>query len=370
MDERQNKTSTPKLRKQDINITELLQKIWKERKLLIKACSIAALIAIIVAFSLPKEYTTKIILAPEISNKAGLAGGMGALASMAGINLGNMAGEDAIFPELYPRIISSTPFLTGLFNVKVVTKKGNLDTTLYDYMENHQKDAWWSYILEIPGKTIKWVMSFFKEKDEGSLGKVDAFNLTQKQADIAKAISQSIQVSVDKKNDVITLNVTMQDPLISATLADTVKDHLQNSIIAYRTKKARNDLAFSEKLYKEARGTYLNALQTYADFTDKNMNVVMARYQAESDRLKNEMDLAYTVYNQVTQQLQMARAKVQERTPVYTEVQPGTVPLKASAPKKLFILITFVFLTAFGTCGWILLKDFLHTIKNSREPLK
>lgn len=366
MNEEQNKTNIPKFRKQDINVIEVLQKIWGERKLILKACGIAAVIAIIVAFSLPREYTTKIILAPEITNKSGLSGGMGALASMAGINLGNMTGEDAIFPELYPKIIESTPFLTGLFNVHITTKKGDLTTTLYDYMENHQKAAWWSYILEIPGKTLKWIMSFFKEKENSGLGRVDAFNLTQKQTDIAKAISQSIETSVDKKNDVITLNITMQDPLISALLADTVKDHLQRSIIAYRTSKARNDLVFSEKLYKEAQSAYFKAQRAYADFTDGNMNVVLARYQAESDRLKNEMDLAYNVYNQVAQQLQMAKAKVQERTPVYTEVQPATVPLRASGPRKIFILITFVFLAAFGTMGWILLKDFLQKIKHGK----
>lgn len=57
-------------------------------------------------------------LAPESGGKSG-GGSMGALAAMAGINLGTSSGEDALSPELYPDIVSSTPFLIELFDVKV-----------------------------------------------------------------------------------------------------------------------------------------------------------------------------------------------------------------------------------------------------------
>ena len=89
-------------------------------------------------------------------------------------------------------------------------------------------------------------------------------------------------------------------------------------------------------------------------------------YRAEQERLQNEMNLAFQVYTQVAQQLQMAKAKVQEITPVYTVVQPATVPLNAAKPSKMLILVAFVFLAGVGSVGWILfVKDF---IKNWRKP--
>ena len=57
-------------------------------------------------------------------------------------------------------------------------------------------------------------------------------------------------------------------------------------------------------------------------------------YRAEQVRLENEMNLAYQVYTSVAQQLQIAEAKVQEITPVYTIVEPATIPVKASKPSK------------------------------------
>ena len=97
-------------------------------------------------------------------------------------------------------------------------------------------------------------------------------------------------------------------------------------------------------------------------------NIVLHSVRTEQERLQNEMSLAYGVYNQVAQQLQMAKAKVQEITPVYTVVQPATVPLKPAKPNKIMILIGFVFLAGVGSVGWILfVKDLLKGWKQQTE---
>lgn len=351
----------PQTEEQEIDLIELAQKVWAGRKLVFKACGVAVLVGLVVAFSIPKEYSTSVTLAPETGAKSG-SGGMGALAAMAGINLGSSSGEDALSPELYPDIVSSTPFLTGLFDVKVVDQKGKLDTTLYDYLDEHQRGPWWGVIISAPFKALGWVVSLFKdEPDVNGDAKLDPFKLTQDEAAIADGLSQRISVSVDKKTGVTTLAVTMQDPLISAAITDTVMRCLQTYITDYRTNKARHDLAFTEKLHKEAEGNYYAAQQKYARYSDGNQDIVLQSYRTETERLQNEMSLAYGVYNQMAQQLQMAKAKVQEITPVYTVVQPATVPLKPAKPNKIMILIGFVFLAGVGSVGWILfVKDLLN----------
>lgn len=126
-------------------------------------------------------------------------------------------------------------------------------------------------------------------------------------------------------------------------------------------------MAFTEKLYGEAKASYEDAQKKYANFVDANQNIILLSYRAEQERLQNEMNLAYQVYTQVSQQLQMARAKVQEITPVYTVVQPATVPLKPAKPNKLMILIGFMFLAGVGSVGWILfVKDLLKGWKSKQ----
>lgn len=349
---------------QEIDFLELAQKVWAERKLVIKVCAIAAVVGVVVAFSIPKEYTASMKLAPETTGKTP-GGSMGALAAMAGINLGSNAGPDALSPDLYPDIVSSTPFLTGLFDVNVTTQDGSVKTSLYEYMKEHQRSPWWGSVLSAPFKALGWGISLFRDTEEDAPNaKVDPFKLTSKQAAIVKGLSNRIMVSVDKKTGVTTLSVQMQDALISAALTDTVMHRLQNYITDYRTNKARHDLAFTEKLYKEAKENYYTAQQRYARNVDGNLDVILQSYRSEQERLQNEMTLAYGVYNQLAQQLQMAKAKVQEITPVYTVVQPAVVPLRPIKPNKIMILFGFVFLATVGSIGWILfVKDLLKNWK-------
>lgn len=354
---------------QEIDLIELAQKVWKDRKLIIKWCCIAVVIGLIVAFSIPREYSTSVTLAPESGGKSSM-GNMGALAAMAGINLGGSStGEDALSPDLYPDIVNSTPFLIELFDVPVTNIKGEVNTTLYDYLGEYQRSPWWGKVISAPFKALGWFMSLFREKpEEETGGELDPFRLTQEQSEIANGLGERISVAVDKKTGITTISVSMQDPLISASLTDTVKNRLQTYITDYRTNKARHDLQFTEKLFEEAKENYYIAQQNYARYSDSNQNVIRQVRKTEEERLQNEMNLAYNLYNQVAQQLQMARAKVQEITPVYTVVQPATVPLRPAKPNKVMILIGFVFLAGVAGVGWILfLRDFFASLKRKEE---
>ncbi|MCD7899991.1 MAG: Wzz/FepE/Etk N-terminal domain-containing protein [Bacteroides sp.] len=361
-------SSKQKPEEQEIDLIELAQKVWAEKKLILKWCGVAIVIGLVVAFSIPKEYDTSVTLAPETTAKSG-SGNMGALAAMAGINLNASAGEDALSPDLYPDIVSSTTFLIELFGVKVKDLDGELDpnTTLYIYLNENQKSAWWNVIISAPFKILGWFISLFKDEPIEETG-LNPFMLTKEETEVAKALSNRISVSVDKKTNVTTVTVTMQDPLISATLTDTVLIKLQNYITEYRTNKARHDLAFAEQLYGEAQGKYYAAQKAYTEKLDKNLNIAKQSYKADIDRLQNEMTLAFNTYNQMAQQLQMARAKVQEITPVYTVVQPATVPLKAAKPRKAMILIGFVFLAGVASIGWILfVRDLINNWKTKTK---
>ena len=344
---------------EEIDLLELARKVWAERKLVLRWCGYAVIVGLIVAFSIPKEYTTVAVLAPETTSNKNSLGGLGALASMAGINVGNMGDNDAVNPDLYPDVVKSVPFVVELFPVEVETIDRDLKTDLYDYLHKHTRRPWWGAVVAAPFKAIGWTMSLFREKEPESDGSnVDPFRLTRDEDRVAETIGRRVQVAVDKKNSLVTLSVTMQDPLISATVADTVMRNLQNYVTDYRTNKARNDLKFTQQLYDESQRDYYAAQQRYARYMDANQNIVRRLVRTEQERLQNEMTLAYNIYNQMAQQLQLAKAKVQESTPVYAVVQPASVPLKASKPSKPMILAGFVFLAAAAAAAWILfLRD-------------
>ena len=351
-EELQNK-APQQLQEQEIDLLELVLKVWTERKWVLKCCGWAVLVGLVIAFSIPKEYTATATIAPEMSDgKSG--GGLSSLAAMAGINMNASTGADAIYPDLYPDIVSSTPFIIGLFDVRVKDLDEKIDTTLYCYLDDYQRSPWWSMITSAPFKALGWVISLFKEEKDSGTGKLNPFHLTADEANIAKMLSGRISVSVNKKTGLTTLSVTMQDARISACLTDTVMRRLQSYVTEYRTNKARQDFQFQQQLFERKKKEYEKAQEEYAKFADANKNIILLSYRAEQERLENEMRLAYNVYTSVAQQLQIAEAKVQEITPVYTVVEPSTIPLKASKPSKLMILIGIVFLTGVACVGWIL----------------
>lgn len=339
----------------EIDLLELVRKVWVERRLIIKWCVAAAIVGLVVAFSIPREYTVSVKLAPESSGDKTSMGGLASLASIAGINMGGMSSSDALSPDIYPDIVTSVPFMTELFGVKVVTDKESQPTTVYAYMTDDIRSAWWGAVVAFPFKVLGWVRSLFSAGEEpSSQAGVDPFRLTRDEDAVVKALRQRIEVSIDKKTMVVSLSVTMQDPLIAATLTDTVMRNLQDYITEYRTNKARHDQVFTQKLFDEAQSNYYAAQQRYARYMDTNQNIVLRSVRTEQERLQNEMTLAYSLYNQMAQQLQLSKAKVQESTPVFTAVQPATVPLTASSTSKLMTLIVFTFLGGIVCVGWIL----------------
>lgn len=351
---------------EEIDLLELAAKLWKSRRTIFIYAGIAAVIGLVVAFSIPKEYTTTIKLAPELNGATAGKGGLGSLAAMAGVNLGSGgAGTDAVMPELYPDVLSSVPFLVGLFEVPVTESKTDSVYTVRAYIEDHTSAPWWSAVMSLPMKAVGGVIHFFTadEEEEGD-GTTNPFMLSKDEEDIKLALSKRIVCDYDQKTGVNTISVTMQNPLVSAMLADTVAAHLQSFVTDYRTSKARQDLKYAEQLNEEARKDYYAAQQRLADYLDRNQGLSLHSAQVTRERLTNEAQLAFSLFNQTSQQLQLAKAKVQETTPVYATVEPATVPIKPSKPSKPMILIGFIFLGVVIASAKILFSDTFTAMKN------
>lgn len=340
---------------QEIDLIALAAYLWKRKRLLLKYCGIAVITGLVVAFSLPKEYTTTVKLAPETTDATSKMGNLGGLAAMAGIDLGSATGQDALSPNLYPDIVHSTPFLLEIFPEKITDKEKKQTMSLYDYMADHQRAAWWSAVVKAPLKGLTALRALFSHTEEND-SVLNPFLLTRKQEAVLRDLRQRTTVFVDKKTMVVTLAVEMQDPLISAEVARSIAGKLQTYITRYRTQKAKKDLEFTEKVLKESRAAYYKAQQAYAAFEDGNKNIISASYRTEQERLRNEMTLTFNVYNTLAQKLEQDKLRVQEQTPVYTIIEPASVPLKASSPKKLLILVAFTFLTFLGGSGYLMIK--------------
>lgn len=335
-----------------IDFAAIWSAIKKHKMLYAKVLPIAFIIAIIIGFSIPKTYNCKILLAPEMGGKSGSTSGLASLASSFGVNIGSGSSTgDAITPNVYPDLMNSVDFKTALFPVKVKRKGDKAPMTLYHYYKNEWKYAWWEHCFGL--------MAPKKQKDT----LVNNFELTGEQAYIASLINKNVVCSIDKKTNLITIDVTAQDPHVAALLADSVKTRLQDFLTEYRTNKARHDLAYAEKLQKQAKKDYERSRQLYVDYMDSNQDVVLMSAQQKQTDLENDMQLQFNNYNALNAQVMDAKAKVQEVTPAFTTLQSATVPLGPTSPKKGQIVVIILFLATLITTAWILHKE------NQLKPL-
>lgn len=346
----------------NIDWMEILRKIIAIRKTLYKAAGIGLVLGIIIALSIPKQYTVTVTLSPEMGGDKASGG----LASLASSFLGGSttsSSNDALNVTLAPDIVASTPFILELFNTRVQTLNEELDTTLVTYLDE-QKQPWWGYIKAIPGIAINTVKSLFTEKVD-TVSILNPFQLTEKEAAKVEGLRKAIIANVDKKTAMTTITVTLQDPKVTAIVADSVVGKLQQYIVDYRIKKAKEDCAYLEELYKERQKEYYQAQSKYAHYFDTNRNIAFQSVRAEQERLQNDMNLAYQVYSQVAQQLQVARAKIQEEKPVFAVVEPATVPLQPSGTSRKVILVGIIFLAVCCTAAWKLLgQEYWQQLKS------
>jgi len=354
---KENKQITSGKEKSSIDFMAIWQTVWKHRRIYYKVLGIAFVVGCIFVLSLPKYYKCEVMLAPELSSSRS-SSSLTSIARSFGMKLGSSAlgnGSEALFPTLYPDLMNSVDFKTSLFPILVRQEDSLTTKTYYDYLLNDQKRPWWSVAI---GSTIGALAALFASEDSTEQKTtVDPFRLTKKQTLIAKVIDKKVVCDVDQKTMVITIDVTDQDPLVCATVADSVKQRLQDFITKYRTNKARVDYEYNKKLYGEAKARYDKARQLYAEYADANQDMILQSARTKLINLENEMQLQYNAYASYAAQLQNAEAQVQQETPAFTTLQSATVPLKPAGPSKKKILLVFLFLAFFGTTVWVLYKE-------------
>lgn len=348
---------TQKRNQQIIDLGKIFRTLWTQKKRFIKVWIWTFIFSCIWILPQPRYYTCDVKLAPEM-NGEDVGGGLSSIASSFGFNLGGMAGQDAIYPELYPELFESPEFVVGLYGIHVTTIDGEVSTDYYTYMKAHQKKnpLTWPFVW-----TKLKITGLFASKDPtpSSNGKdgINAFRMSRKDYMLMQMIMQNISCSVDKKTSVISINVRDQDPLVCATMADSVKTHLQNFIIRYRTSKAAEDVVHFQQMRDSAEAEYDAVMQAYSRFCDTHNDIILQSFQSERDKLEGELSLKQNSLGAMETQLQSTKVKLQEKTPAFTTLKSATVPVKPAGPKRMLFVLMMLFLASFVYAGWLCRKE-------------
>lgn len=234
---------------------------------------------------------------------------------------------------------------------------GELTTTYYDYLLHHSKSSWYLNLIGKLNKMLKPKKQEVSVKEMKGRTFSSAFLLSEDQYNIAGAIANKIRCDYDRKTGVVSVMVKDLDPLVCALIADTVSSKLQDFILDYRTKKARNDLEYTQRIYAQAKAEYKESNDRYVAAIDANWDIVNETAKARLEALSNDKTLKYQTFSTAAQKLEVAKAKLQEATPVITVLQGASVPQKPAGPKRLFITLALMFVTCFVCSAYIIVKN-------------
>ncbi len=348
----------------EIDLIEVVKKLWTKRKFIIKVTVIWACLGVLVALFSAKEFSADCTIVPQTGDKTA-GGNLGGLAAMAGINLGGSS-EAGISPTLYPQITSSIPFQKELLQTPLTFEGLKKQITYEDYYTNYNKLGLLGYIkkytIGLPGlliSTIKGKQAAVTSNSGGS----SLLTITEEENELIKQLNDQIVLGVDKKDDVVSLSANMPEAIPAAEMAQKAQELLQQYIINFKIQKSTEQLKYIQDRYSEKEKEFRSAQQKLARFKDQNRFVSSEQAQISFMRLQAEYDLAYSVYTELAKQLETQQLQVKEDTPVFTILKPVLVPIEKSKPQKAVILIIWTFLGGILGVGIVFGSVFLSSFK-------
>ncbi len=343
---------------EEIDLRELVVLLASKKKFILKWTALFSLLGLLIAFTSRTEYVSHAKLLPDSNSPGPLnLGGLGGLAGLAGINLD--AGQSGVMsPDIYPQIVESLPFTIEASKIPIYFGRLDQDLPSFDYFKEVQSlslgEFMLKYTIGLPG-VVKTILVGTQEPNT-SVAERGFQSFTKEDQKILESFSDRINLEYDIKTGMITLKVEMPDPYASADLTAQVTNLLMDRIVEHKVEKAKISLAFIEERYQEAKVAYEGRLGELAKFSDKNVNIVSSVAQIETQRLQNEVDVAFGVFKELATQLEQARISVKEQTPVMTVLEPPAVPTEKSKPKRLVILIVSCLTGLFFSISIVLAK--------------
>lgn len=352
----------------EIDLLALAKTIWNKRKAIIFITLAFMILGLIVALFSPKEYTATSTFIPQTNESSKAGGSLGGLASLAGINLGGLGGSSSdIPPSLYPKFVSSVKFKRALLKAKI-----NVDglNNLVNYAQYYEDIAEPSGLELIRKYTIGLPSLLLTSlKKETGTNFVNPSNdelirLTKEEIWHFNRIDNQLTVLPNEKDGLVVLSFKMPEPLMAAQMAKFAEELLEREIIDYRIQNAKEQLRFTEERFLEKKKEFEEAQSRLAYFRDRNQNLSSAAVMNQLQKLESEYSFAFNIYTELATQLEQSKLQVAKNTPVLSVIQPVSVPIEKSAPKRFLILIVFTVIGLFFGLVFVFGSKFLKVAKD------
>jgi LPS O-antigen subunit length determinant protein (WzzB/FepE family) len=339
----------------EIDLIELLKKIYLEKKLILKISVLAALFGVVYALFQPNEFTSSTTFIPQLSSGVKSGGSsLSGIASLAGINIGSMESSSEFPSTLYPQVVNGVPFRLELLSNEITLN--NELVAVKDYLEKKSSFNILGIINKYTIGLPSLILSSFKDQKEYT-NESKIYSITYEDEALFKILENNLSLSINEKEGFITISFTDTNKNVAAQITQISQNLLQEKIIEFKNKSSMEMLDFALKQYSDKKESYEKLQDERAVFVDKNINISSSLFQNKLSRIESEVNISESIVQQLASQVEQAKLQVNKDTPVFTTIKPVTIPFERSAPKRTLIVIVFAFLGLVLSTGYVLVKE-------------
>ncbi|MBO6497732.1 MAG: hypothetical protein JJ978_19355 [Roseivirga sp.] len=337
----------------EILLSDIINALLKNKRQVLITTTLFVFMGILVAIFSEVEYESKASFLSAGESRGGTTGSLGNLAALAGVNLGSMSNSEQLSPFHYSLIFESKPFLNEIVE-KEITFSNGMKVHLTDYYSNIYTPSIFGllkqYTIGLPSK-LKSLLKSGKDNTKNSKD-------YERERAITK-LKKQISFNLNEKIGDMKITASLPDPVAAKSLCEHLVKSLETRITELKIQKALNEFEFVSERLEDAKSRFNKIQNELAQFKDRNNNISSATAQVQLQSLQSEYDVAFSVYSQLSGQLETARLKISEDTPVLTIIDPAEIPLLKSKPQRAKIVVAFFAIGLVLSAGLIFIRTFV-----------
>ena len=263
-----------------------------------------------------KEYTASISLIPSAATfSQNISNQLGAIAGLAGIQIPLSSGQSQ---EMYRGILISRHLLEKvLFDTFPSSADPMLDTAL---LINNLK-----------------------------INAINARDSLEKA--LKKMRKKVINIDIDPDNDILTLGITLYDPLIAAEVANKMVTILDTIVRTQVQKEYQEQLMYLNNRISETEINLKFAEANLQTFLERVRNLEIPQNKINELRHKREIELQSAIYTELQKQKELFILQNMVNLSPVKILDKAIPPYKKSRPKRALLLVSFAFLFGFIQLG-------------------
>lgn len=287
--------------RENIRIHDIVMTLWNRRGRIIGLTIIFILLSAGYALMQQDKYVAVATILPESEDRT-----MGQFAQFAGVmSMVGLSPAQLSETEVYPAMMKSETILHDVIYKKYETDEENEPVNLIEFWD-------------VRGRTDR----------------------ERYQETLRKLREEVLSISIARDSRVISITVETQNPYLSAKIANSIADKLDEYVLTKRRTRASQQRQWLDLRLAEVNTDLLNAEEALKDFRLKNRRIGDSpELLMEQERLLRDIELHAGVFLELTKQHEMIKVQEIRDMPVVQVLDYATPPVDKSNPGKPRILL-------------------------------